>query len=831
MLSLLHNELGLVRRFSFALVLVMCTAEGRAQAPEQEYHISKEYFNEYRPMIEADSLIFYRLDTPSVDAFGEATNYDMSFVAFARRGVGYREDSFMLDGVPLQSGSRSVLWRLGLLFERNVGVMRSPQAVNVTDCSRGTITAFTTDFAEPYGARSVGLNFATRGYNGGVRAAVNETLGRGWSLAATLSGRTGRDLHIEGVYTNGIDAGFSLAKRWRGRHKVALTALLSPSERGLRSSSSQEAFRLTGNTYYNPSWGFQAGKMRNANVRRTMIPVVVASYEARVAEHTELKVALGAEVGRGGYSSLTWFDAQTPMPDNYRYMPSYYASTVVADEVHQAWLDCDPRYTQIDWDELFHINRMGGGRAVYAVEERVERVTDIDFRASGTTRLSDAVMLRYGVAYTFERSRNYKQMSDLLGSEYVVDIDYFLVDDQTFNNRLQNDLRNPNRRIVEGDRYGYDYALMRSCVGVNGGVGWRTDRAYLDFDLSIGNERIYRNGYYEKELFAGSNSFGRSRVVRFMPYVVRLSAGYAFSPKQSLALSAAVQSKAPSAENIFLQSHYNNRIIDSPNPATDFSAEVNYRLHTKVFDLDATLFAALSRGGVRVAHYYDDLAATYSDMVVSEISQLRTGVELVASARFARHWSTSLAVTAGYYGYAKDARVSLYADSDNSVICNLAQARMGGVRLGNAPQVALSAEMLYLNRGWVVRLTATYAGLRYVEAEPMRRTDRVTHQGSVSEEIFSRFTQQERLPDAVSVDAALSKSFALRRGADRGDSRLVVSLTVRNLLGSKNMLYAGRESLRIRRSTIAGEYLYEPFPTRYTYAYPRTYYLALTYKF
>ena len=316
-----------------------------------------------------------------------------------------------------------------------------------------------------------------------------------------------------------------------------------------------------------------------------------------------------------------------------------------------------------------------------------------------------------------------------------------------------------------------------------------------------------------------------------MPYTVRAAVGYALSPKHDIEVAAGVRSVAPDGEDLYLQSRYNNRTTDNPRAESEMSAEVNYRWRSKIFSVDATLFVALSDGGVRVAHYYDDLASTYVDMVVSDISQLRSGLEVISTARFARHWAASLAAVVGYYGYAKDARVSLYADSDNALICDRAVAYMGGVRTGNAPQVALSGDLAYTNRGWGARLTANYAALRYVEAEPMRRTDRVSRQGSVSEEMFRRFTEQERLPDAVSLDMAAWKSFRLRgKGAD-GDTRLVVSLSVRNLLGNDNMIYSGRESLRIYRKSIAGDYLYEPFPTRYTYAYPRTYYLSLTYRF
>ena len=46
-----------------------------------------------------------------------------------------------------------------------------------------------------------------------------------------------------------------------------------------------------------------------------------------------------------------------------------------------------------------------------------------------------------------------------------------------------------------------------------------------------------------------------------------------------------------------------------------------------------------------------------------------------------------------------------------------------------------------------------------------------------------------------------------------------------------NIIYNGRESLRISRTKVEGEYLYEPFATRYTYSYPRSFYLSVNYKF
>lgn len=46
-----------------------------------------------------------------------------------------------------------------------------------------------------------------------------------------------------------------------------------------------------------------------------------------------------------------------------------------------------------------------------------------------------------------------------MGRSYFVDRDYYLIDDGVYGNKLQNDLRHPDRIIREGDRFGYDYDL------------------------------------------------------------------------------------------------------------------------------------------------------------------------------------------------------------------------------------------------------------------------------------------------------------------------------------------------------------------------------------
>ena len=144
------------------------------------------------------------------------------------------------------------------------------------------------------------------------------------------------------------------------------------------------------------------------------------------------------------------------------------------------------------------------------------------------------------------------QMRDLLGAEYITDIDQYLVDDDTYSNLLQNDLRRPGRTIRKGGRFGYDYALTTRRADARLHAEYRSDRFRADLVLSLGAAAVCRRGYYEKELFPGAQSYGRSRRVRFTPYILRATAGWAFSPRSYLEASAAAEAVLPDAADLFL---------------------------------------------------------------------------------------------------------------------------------------------------------------------------------------------------------------------------------------------------------------------------------------
>ena len=797
----------------------------RAQTPEdnlrdEEYYPFQNGYEEpYSPMIDTDSSLFYRAIQSTGDLFRDATDFKFSFVAYNRRGEPYRPDRMSLNGIRLPS---RYIPSMNALYPQKYG-----EPMNGWHLPTTLDAEYRTSEEPLLPERNAALQFSGRNYLMGLRLTIAENLGRNWDLAATVQGRTGRDLYADGVFSNSLNAAILLSKRFGDRHLFSLLTVVPVSMRSLRTSSTREAFDLTGNPLYNPSWGYQDGKVRSGRIRREAVPLAAAAYRVRLTDATSLAATFTAETGIRRYSSLAWYDAPSPMPDYYRWMPGYQTDPVTRLEMENIWRANDVRYTQIDWDEFYRQNRNSkDGSATYLMEDRVERIANIQLLAEGVTRINERLTVRYGIRAARMDSRFYKQMRDLMGRNYFVDRDYYLIDDGVYGNKLQNDLRHPDRIIREGDRFGYDYDLRRNEIGAGGSLEYRADRLRAFIAAEVGAASVFRRGHYEKELFAGNKSFGKSRALHFAPYLFRASAGYSFSVRHHLEMTVYASSRTPDGDDLFLNLEYNNRPVEDPTEEKRYGAELNYTWSGRNVRFRATLFVVRTADGMQVRHYYDDFYATYSDMAAAGIGTLRYGAEATALIRLAYRWNLTLAASAGRYRYADNPVVTVYADANNEVLDRNATSYMGDCSVGNTPQLTGFAGLNYYGpKGWGVQAEAAWAGNRFVEPSLVRRTSRIARQLAESPEAFELFTRQERLGDAFTLNVTLFKSFYFNA------SRLTLMLSVRNLLNDRDQLFSGYESPRVRRIRTADTYVYRPLDTRYLYAYPRTFYASISYKF
>lgn len=796
------------------------------QAFDTEFSPS-ERWDEARE-ITSDDHIFYSPAWNAPDPFRDVSRYRFGAVRYRERGLEDRYRRVVIGGIDLTdniSGVRdytlaSLLWRTSMRREY------VPALVPGSSYAGGP--GYAEDYSPKISDIPDGLLVSVRAADRGYRAATDFTgkvcFTEGWHLIYTASIRLGQDGHIRGARSNNTGGMIALTKEWANGSSLTLAAMEAWSLNGLRSAATREAFDLTGDIWYNPSWGWQNGRVRNSRERRNDSNLTIAMFETPLGQKRRLTATLGYRGGRSGYSTLAWYNTHSPMPDYYRKMPSYFPDWSAKGQIADAWREQDPTVTQVDWKELYYVNTLEGGHAIYIQEERIERINDLSANLRIDRSPGSGLNLSYGLDMRYTDSRRFKKARDMLGSDYVYNIDQYVSDfegEYRVGSGYDNDIRNPGRKVGEGDRFGYDYSLARLDPRVFGIVRWDTPRYGITAAASLRQTWLRRTGFYEKELFPGSESFGKSPAAAFTTYSINGASYCNISVKHRLSISALAASEAPVADNVFISPEQNNRMIARPSSIGVYAAEASWSFAGKNVDIRVTGFMNASTGETEIRSYYDDLAATFSNMVVSGIDKLNYGIEAGIEARFTRWLSLRAGGSLGCYRYNSEPTAVVRADIDNSPVSEGIVCYMSGLKTG-APEIVAAAELTYSDRRrWRISLSGEYAGSRWVAVNPLYHSSRVTGINPAPE-ITREFTSQERLPDAFTLGLSLSKGFVLKKGYLR------LAASARNILGSE-IIYSGYEQMRIMRSGTGINRTLVPFPTKYLWSYPLTWNFTISY--
>ncbi len=785
-------------KFLWALILSLCVSWAAAQSPYEFFYNNALAEDDARPP-DVDNELFMRDLRGDGSTFEKLAEFNFSFTRWSRRGHERWMDERRWGGARLNGlVSHTVDYQLFSVLKEARG------EAGYGGRARSLVRE---------GGRVQALAFNRKGRGGARFSYGGEIAGRNTYAGVSLSHRAGRDPRIGGVF---MDESSVLGAVDVGDFSVAVAALRSSN--GLRGYATNEVFQLTGDKYYNPSWGWWNDEQRSSRTVKQQSLNVLAMWSGAVGifNHT---VSAGFRAGRLGRGGLAWFDAASPYPDYYRYMPDY--EPVNSPD---GWLIGDHRVTQIYWEQLVVQNLNRPEQAAYIVEKRVEDAADFRLSAHGEAELKDGWSVSYNIDFQHDTRTRYKQLDDLLGAKPFRDVDWHLHGDEIFGTQDMNNVRDPGRLVDEGGRFGYAYRLVAAAADVHAAADYRSAGLHLRGGLGFGGRRIQRHGEYEKELFPGNLSYGKSRSYVFNPWTFDMSAGWIFSPGHAIYFSGCVAEIAPFADNIFLNPDYSNIVMEGAKNIKLYATELNYRKLWDRFGVSFSAFWTATRDESAIYRYWDDIAETYSDMAVNQIVKRYYGVEFGVDWEISPRFSFLFGAAAGKYMYSADAQAVITDDATREIIPRgVGRVRLKGYRLATAPERVATAEIQYDNWGWIASLSASYAGGRYVAASPLRRMERAYGLAG-SPEAHREFVMQEKLPDAFEL------SLFVLRSLDIGSERITLTFAVDNLLGT-GAIYHGYEQMRLERSGGGLSETRTPFQSKYLYNYGRTYYVSAIYAF
>ena len=440
---------------------------------------------------------------------------------------------------------------------------------------------------------------------------------------------------IEGTFYNSFGYFLSLQKVFNDKHSINLTTWGAPTQRATNTAATQEAYDLAGTNLYNPSWGYLDGKKKSSKIVESFDPAALVNWIWKPRMGTTVNTGVGFRHSAYSSSALNWYQSADPRPDYYRYLPSYYnpanpwSGNYLEDgENDPLWDTYEANYQyyrhlwqsdesmrQIDWDAIYRTNLLNRtnydrnpelvGQSSYILENRHSNFSSWMFNSYVDHRINDFMTLQGGVSFNYTDGHYFKTVRNLLGGEFWRDIDNFSERDFPGNPEiLQNNLNDPNRRVKEGDKFGYDYHIRTITA-----KAWLQNQiSTRHWNVNYGLEVSYTNFMRHGEMRNGrapENSYGPGKRHTFDNAAFKAGATYKINGRNYIVAHASYGTRAPMPDQAYVSPRVKDTAIQGLKSERFLSADIAYVWNYNRFRGSVGGFITEMWNGIKRTGFYD----------------------------------------------------------------------------------------------------------------------------------------------------------------------------------------------------------------------------------
>ena len=680
----------------------------------------------------------------------------------------------------------------------------------------------------------IGYAFSNRNYT--HKLDITHSTGinkKGWAFSFSGSRRYADEAYFPGTFYNGWSWYAAVDKRINQKNSISLAVFGAPTENGRQGFAVKEAYDLVGDDY-NPTWGWQNGKKRNAQVNRTNQPIAILSHDLRINNSTNITTAVSASVGERGSSNLDWYKADNPSPFYYRYLPSYWEDAKLKSQLTTEWQTND-NVRQINWAKMYDanqgqrdsINGVVGKRSRYVQFEYLTKTTKYNFNTVINTRIGNFTEFTGGISYQYQKNNNYKKLTDLLGGDFFVDLNQFAERINANNQTIpQNNLNNPNRVLKVGDDYGYNYDIVINKGAAFAQVVMKYNKVDYFLALEISKTSFYRNGNYKNGLFP-TNSFGKSATQNFNNYALKTGFTYKLNGRNYFYGNIASMTKAPFFDNVYISPRIRNTTQDKVSNEKINSLEAGYVLNAPKIKVRLTGYYTEFKNQMNVLTFFHEFYQNFVNYGLTGINKTHSGGELGIEAKVTPTLTANFAAAYGRYYYTSTQNAITTIDNDATEVSrDLVYAK--DYYVGGTPQQAYSFGLNYRSpKFWSVGLTYNYFDDIYMEINPLRRTAAAV-QGLVKDsDEWHKILDQTKLKSQSTLDLFASYSLKLPASwsINHRNTFLAFTLGASNILDNKTIIPFAFEQLRFNATEV------DKFPPRYNRGYGVNYSASVALRF
>jgi hypothetical protein len=764
----------------------------------------------------------------SQDFILSSASYNLGFIRFQYRGYGSNYYEVYINGIPMnQAETERPVWsEWGGLND----AMRNQESYNglaPAHFALGTVGGVSNINTRP-SLMPKQQKFTYAASNRSYNNRITYTYGSGlmknnWAFAVNASKRWAQEGYVEGTWYDAWSLFAGAEKRFNNKHTLVFSAFNSPYRRALQGPSTQEAYDLTGSNFYNPNWGWQEGKKRNAKIRSLQKPTLIVNHLWTPSTNLRVNNALAYSYSDFGNTSLNWYDAPDPRPDYYRYLPGYQTDPYIQDLVTQAW-QSDQSVSQVNWDYLYQVNYLQNleeKQSKYIIENRKTLSHAVNWAPNYRWDINTDFTLFGGVAIQYYRSENFKLIHDLLGGEFWTDIDQFAERDFAGDTTaLVNDLDNPYAQKKEGDKYGYHYYLSKKSARNWGMLQY--SKSYFDVYLgysvdyaSYQREGLLKNGRYP------DNSLGKSDPKNFFTYTLKTGMNFKLTGRDFFRINLGYMTLPPSLSNIFVVPTISNNYIKNIENEAILSGDISYVRSGRKVSGRISLYQSNFENQTTAINFYHDELRTFVNYTQTNVDKIHQGIEAGVSVDLLPGLNWTTFTNLGNYLYASRPEATIsYANGSKPDTTKTVYSRY--FFDFSTPQFVATSGLRYnSNRFWFLNANVNYFDKYYMSFNPERRTQEAINNLGPDDPLIDLITSQYKFDSGYTIDISFYKSWKIK------NNFIAFNFSINNILNNTNIRSGGFEQMRF---DFEFKNL-DKFPPKYFYVYGRNYFAMISYRF
>lgn len=752
------------------------------------------------------------------DVYYQAANFKFSTMRFRMRGLDQNWQAGYVNGFNFNDAMRGRFnysqfggMTSSAFRSKTTDIGLAPASYGFGDVGGSTnITTYASEYAPGWRGN---LSYTNSNYM--LRAMLQYSTGlnkHGWAFTASIIGRYAPEGVIEGTFYNSFGYFLSLQKVFNEHHSLNISTWGAPTQRATNAAATQEAYDLAGSNLYNPSWGYLNGKKKSSRIVESFDPTVLVNWIWKPKMGVQLNTGLGFRSSNYSSSAIQFYMAPDPKPDYYRNLPSYYAPTADRDldpdlfaaqlaqqQFVADWWGGDKAHRQINWDNIYQINIQNRtqydrdpelvGQSSYILEDRHSNFTQWMLNSNLDYRLSDNMTMQGGLSFDYTDGHYYKTVRDLLGGEFWRDVDNFAERDFAGDvNIMQNDMRNPNRRVYKGDTFGYDYNIRN----YHGRLWIQNQVNTAHFNVNYGLEynlvSFMRHGNMQNGR-APENSLGDGKIHTFNTGAMKLGATWKIDGRNYITAHYGMGNRAPLPNDAYVSPRTKDDAVSNLKAEKYISADLSYTWNYNRFRGSLTAFLTHTWDGMKRSNFYDYEANSFMNYAISGMETEMKGIELGMEYKILSNLSVTAAGTMARYQY-KNNPMGTRSYENGSKDDIERRLYYKNYRIGGTPQQVYSLAVNYNIKQWFFEVNAQWFGDTWFEISPARHEEMPgLWKFCDTEEEYRRrrdeIAYQDKLNSEWVVNASVGKVVYTKFGS------VNFNLIVNNLLNNRNIQTGG----------------------------------------